>query len=385
MITVAPPPRGPSIFSTMTQLAMAHDAINLAQGFPDFDGPEAVKDAAINAIKKGQNQYAPSVGLLPLREKIARYYQDLRSFDYDPATEVTIFSGATEGLFCAIAGLLNPGDEFIGLDPHYESYLDTALAFGIAYRGLPLRAPDWQIDFDALAAMITPQTKALIINTPHNPTGRVFDQADLQALARLAVAHDLLVITDEVYENLTYDGQQHRSLASYPGMRERTVVISSTSKSFSMTGWKIGYGFGPANLMARLRFIHQAAVFCSATPLQYGMLAAFDAERDYFAQLNEDYAKKRNALCERLADIGFACTPPQGSYFVLAGYDSFSDEPDEAFAKKLVKEARVASIPISGFFADQDYARKQRYVRFAFCKDLKTLDAAYDRLKTYLR
>ncbi len=385
MVQPGPPRSGKSIFSTMTELAIKFDAINLAQGFPSFDGPDLIKEAAIRAIWEGKNQYAPAAGILPLREKISERITATKGLNYDPVTEVTVFSGATEAIFCAIGSLFQKGDEFIGLDPFYESYRDSAQIFGLTYRGVALQPPTWHLDLARLKAAIGPRTKGLIINTPHNPTGRVLTRQELQTISELACQHDLVVIADEVYEEIIFDGRKHLSIATLPGMRDRTVLISSTSKTFSFTGWKVGFATAPAALTDRLRFFHQSAVFCSATPLQWGMVDAFSVPSSYYAQLKDEYDARRNKIISALTDIGFRCHKPEGAYFVLADYSGLSDKLDYAFAEMLVSQAKVATIPISGFFdkAHDQSSEAWRFVRFGFCKDLSTLDAAYDRLKQF--
>jgi len=372
-----------SIFSVMTQKAQAAGAVNLAQGFPDFDGPDVIKDAAVAAIRGGLNQYAPAPGLPELRRLLAEREAKLTSVRYAWETEVTVFSGATEALYCAMQAFLEAGDEIIALEPFYDSYPAAAHAAGAKLVAVPLTPPTFALDAAALAGAVTPRTRMLIVNTPHNPSGHVLSLGELTAIRDLAVANDLLVITDEVYEELTYAPARHVSLASLPGMAERTIVVSSTSKTFSMTGWKIGYAFAPAPLTQALRAVHQYTVFCSAAPLQAGMIQALKLPEAYFEGFRRDYRAKRDILTTSLQKAGFTCAAPEGTYFVLADYSRIKDVDDVTFATWLTTEIGVAAIPVSAFYADQvKAARELRFVRFAFCKDEATLKAAGNRLAT---
>ncbi len=372
---------GTSIFSVMTQKALATGAVNLAQGFPDFDGPDVIKNAAIAAIRGGKNQYAPATGLPELREALASHQKRRTGLAFDKDTEVTVFSGATEALYCAFQ-LLDAGDEVIAFEPYYDSYPAAAHAAGACLVGVPLTPGTWRLDVDALTKAVTPKTRALVLNTPHNPTGHCFTQTELEAIAALAQKHDWLVFTDEVYEELVYAPAAHRSLATLPGMRERTITISSTSKTFSFTGWKVGYAFAPEPLTRALRAVHQFTVFCSATPLQAGMVEAMKLGPEYYGELRRGYRQRRDTLIEMLNDAGFRCSVPAGTYFVLADYSAIRDVPDLEFATWLIDTAKVAAIPISVFYAgNQEAAKKLRYVRFAFCKGTPTLEAAGARLK----
>ena len=368
---------GSSIFSVMTQRALAANAINLAQGYPDFDGPQAIKDAAIAAIKDGMNQYAPSAGLLEFRQLLGAEKTRATGLAYDPISEITVFSGATEAIFCALQALLEAGDEVIAFEPFYDSYGAAAHAAGAKLVGVQLKPPHWQFDPSSLRRAITSKTRMLLLNSPHNPTGRVFEQDELIEIRNLAVEHDLLVITDEVYEALVFAPHIHRSIATLPGMKERTVVVSSTSKTFSFTGWKVGYAFSPAKIMNLLRTVHQFTVFCSATPLQAGMIAALKLPATYYSDLNDHYRARRDELVALLNRTGFKCTAPQGTYFALADYSHHKDVDDFTFANWLTDTGKVAVVPISGFYCrPDDAARQLRFVRFAFCKSSETLQAA---------
>ncbi len=375
-----------SIFTTMSALARKEDAINLAQGFPDFDGPDAIKEAAIRAMKEGRNQYCPSFGFIELRELIAGRKEKTSGLRFDSETEITVFSGATEAIFCSIVGVCEPGDEVVAFEPFYDTYPQSACAAGVSFKGVPLQAPDWTFTEAALEKAISPKAKALIVNTPHNPTGKVFSTAELEVIARIAQKHDLIVIADEVYEEIIFKPAVHKSIAELPGMRNRTITISSTSKTFSMTGWKIGYAFAEPELTRLIRSVHQATVFCSATPLQWAMLEAFKQPDSYYDALKAEYQERRDFIHEMLNRNGLTCKKPDGSYFVLADYSKHADIDDIAMAQKLTKEAKVATIPISVFFTDQERARRElRYLRFGFCKSVATLKDADKKFGAYFR
>jgi len=370
-----------SIFSVMSREAINYRAINLAQGFPDFDGPGSVKAAATEALQSGKNQYAPSPGLPALRKVISNYEAQRYGLSYDPDTEVTVLSGATEALFCTLQALCNPGDEIIAFEPYYDSYLPGALTAGAKLVTLPLTPPDWGFDREKLKSLINPNTKAIILNSPHNPTGKVFNQEELTFIADLAVSHDLWVMTDEVYEELVFDGCRHVPIASLEGMKERTVTISSTSKTFSFTGWKVGYAFAPPEVTRAIRAVHQNTVFCSATPLQHGLIAAFSSRQSYYEQLRTDYLERRDILLDILRNSGFKAQAPQGTYFIMADYSAIREFDDLTFSMWLTREIGVACIPLSPFCLDQKAAASDlHYVRMGFCKSKDTLYAAGEKL-----
>jgi len=365
---------GTSIFSLMTQAANRHGAVNLAQGFPNFDGPNEIKEAAIDAIRGASNQYAPSSGLPRLRELLAARMKDATTLKYDPEHEVTVFSGATEALFCAFQAFFQRGDEIITFAPFFDCYPAGAFSAGAKLVEVQLRTPDWTFRAEDLDAKLTKNTKAILINTPHNPTGRVFSRSELNVLAEFAKKNDLLVITDEVYDSLVYDEMEHLTIASLPEMRERTVVISSTAKTFSLTGWKVGYAFAPKRLTDELRGVHQFTVFCSATPLQVGMCRALEFGNDYYKSLKRDYTERRDTLCNGLQKLGYKFRLPQGTYFVVADYSHVSQLPDSEFSLWLTEFKKVAVIPTSVFYENPASIRsKQFLVRFAFCKDTETI------------
>ncbi len=367
-------PFGTSIFSEMTALATAHGAINLSQGFPDFEGPASIRDAAIDALRGGANQYARSAGRPELVAAIAQHVQAHRGVTLDPTTQVVVTSGCTEALMAMALGILEPGDEVITFEPFYDAYPVVCAAEGATLRPVTLRFPEL-----AVRAQLTPKTRMLLINTPHNPSGKVFTRAELTALAAIAVEHDLIVVTDEVYEHLVYD-VEHVTMAELPGMAERTLVLSSAGKSFSYTGWKIGWAYGPAALCAAVQAAHQFLTFCSATPLQLGIAHALAAlPADFYAELSAMYRDKRDFLVDVLRQAGFRVGVPDGTYFVVADFTPIFEGDDQAFCRWLTTEHGVAAIPPSVFYSvDKDEGR--RLVRFAFCKTQPTLDAAAERL-----
>lgn len=365
---------GTSIFTTMTQAANHHGAVNLAQGFPNFDGPAEVKEAAVEAIRGSWNQYAPSHGIPKLRGLLHERCIKTSGMSYDPDLEITVFSGATEALFCSFLGLLARGDEVITFAPYFDCYPAGAFGAGATLVEIPLTTPDWTFTKEDIEARVTPKTKVILVNTPHNPTGRVFSREEMTIIADIAIRYDLIVVTDEVYEELVYDGTEFVRMNTLPGMRERTVVISSTAKTFSFTGWKVGFTFAPPELTNRLRSVHQFTVFCSATPLQAGLCKALEMQESYYKQLRTDYTARRDFLYSSLAKLGFKMRLASGAYFLVADYGHMSDLQDTAFSLWLTEHRKVAVIPTSVFYNNPtEVAAKQKYVRFAFCKDLETL------------
>jgi len=368
---------GETVFTGITELARVHGAIDLGQGYPNFDGPEFVKDAAIEAVRAGHNQYARMYGEPVLNEAIAQRFQLDTGITVDPDAEITVTSGCTEALASACLGLLEAGDEVIVFEPFYDAYVvDTVLANGVP-RFVTLRPPDFRLDPKALGQAITERTRAIIVNTPHNPSGRVFDRAELQTIADLCVEHDLIAISDEVYEHMVYEGE-HISLATLPGMWERTVTCSSLGKTFSLTGWRIGWAIGPAPLTDALRAAHQFVTYAISTPLQYGAAAALGAGEHYYDELLVAYRERRDVLVSGLATIGFQLLEPQGAYFVYADHTSFGFGDDVAFVEHLIREVGVAAIPPSAFYHDPTDGAD--FVRFSFCKEIPTLEAALERL-----
>jgi aspartate/methionine/tyrosine aminotransferase len=373
-------PFGTTIFTEMTALAAEHDAINLGQGFPNWSGADFVKEAAIESIRDGaHDQYPPSPGLPALRSAIAERYGALHGRSLDPDTEVTVTSGCTEALAASFLGLINPGDEVVLVEPFYDAYpADLALAGGVA-RYITLQAPDFLLEEEALRRVFSPKTKAIVLNTPHNPAGRVFTPEELQVVADLCQEFDAIVIADEVYEEMTY-GVPHHRIASLPGMWERTLTLSSLGKSYSLTGWKVGWAVGPAHLTRGIRSAHQFLTFATPAPVQHGAVAALGAPEEFYEEMRSDYQSKRDLLAGGLSEIGFDVHVPDGTYFLMAGFSSFGFDDDREFARHLVEKARVAVIPPSAFYETPGGGTD--LIRFAFCKDEETLSEAIDRIRT---
>lgn len=378
-------PFGTSIFSEMTRLAQEHGAINLSQGFPDFDGPPELIEAVSRAMREGHNQYARSMGHPELVAALAERQAQLYGLAYDPMSEVIVTSGATEAIASALLGLLDPDDEVILVEPFYDSY-PACLAMARAKpRYLTLRFPDFALDPGELRALIGPKTRAILVNSPHNPSGKVYSDAELKVIADLAIEHDLWVISDEVYEHLTYDGAVHRPIATLPGMRERTLTISSAGKTFSFTGWKIGWAFGPAPMIAAVQAAHQFVTFATSTPMQVGLARTLRTlPASFYDDLRREYLVRRDALLGVLREVGFDAPAPRGTYFVVAGFGALDAGDDRSFARRLITEVGVATIPPSVFYAARP-EEGRRMLRFAFCKKDATLGAAAERLRTRLR
>ncbi|GAA4306210.1 pyridoxal phosphate-dependent aminotransferase [Nibribacter koreensis] len=367
---------GTTIFTTMTQLALQHNAINLAQGFPDFNCPQELMNLVTEAMRQGHNQYAPSAGIPALRQKISQKTQHLYGHLPNPDTEVTVTSGATEALFAAIAAVVQPGDEVLVVEPCYDSYVPAIELSG----GVPVYAsltyPDFALDWQQIEDKLTSKTRLLLLNSPHNPTGAVWQQEDLDALTRLAQKHSFLILSDEVYEHMVFDGQPHLSLLSVPALAERAFVISSFGKTYHTTGWKVGYCIAPPALTAEFRKVHQYLTFSTATPFQHA-LAAFLDNHEHYLTLPSFYQQKRDLFAQLLQPSKFELIPCAGTYFQLARYANISDKPDVEFAQWLTKEVGVATIPISVFYHDHT---DHRLVRFCFAKKEETLISAAERL-----
>lgn len=362
----------------MTALALQHEAVNLGQGFPDWAGPEWVKDAALQSIHSGNaDQYPPMPGIPPLREAIADRYQRHLGRPIDPQTEVTVTCGCTEALTATFLGLINPGDEVILIEPYYDSYPAGVAFAGATPKFLTLRPPSFALDLDQLKQAFTDRTRAILINTPHNPTGHMFTHDELAAIAELCVEHDVIAISDEVYEEITF-GPEHLRLATYPGMADRTVTLSSLGKTFSLTGWKVGWAVASPALTAGIRAAHQFITFTTPTPVQHGAVAALDADPAFYDELRKHYLGLRDHLGAGLGAIGFEVHQPDGTYFMLAGYSKLSDQTDQEFARRLVEQVGVAVIPPSVFYSRPDHGPGM--LRFAFCKNPATIDEALHRL-----
>lgn len=372
-----------SVIREMTRVAMEHDAINLAQGFPDFPAPSLLKDAACAAIQADVNQYAITWGAPRLRNALVAKYGRLYDMDVDGDREITVTCGATEAMASIMLAVIDPGDEVIVLEPFYENYGPDAILSDARPVFLSLEAPDFRLDPERLAALVTPRTKAIVVNTPNNPTGRVFDRSELQAVADLCRQHDLLAITDEIYEHIYYEGE-HIPLATFDGMRERTITVSGLSKTFSVTGWRIGTIIAPADLTDAIRKVHDFLTVGAPAPLQEACAVGIEElGDDYYRDMVHDYRERRDVLHTALVEAGFGCRKPEGAYYVLADFSQLSDEDDDTFSRRMAREAGVAAVPGSSFYSRPELGRS--LVRFAFCKRVETLRDAGDRLKAFAK
>ncbi|MBV0934460.1 pyridoxal phosphate-dependent aminotransferase [Marinobacterium weihaiense] len=371
------PSVGTTIFTQMSALAQAHGAINLSQGFPDFDGPEALLSRVDHYIRQGANQYAPLSGVEPLCTAIAAKVERCYGRRVDAASEVTVTAGATEALFAAIAAVVRAGDEVIVFDPAYDSYDPAITLNGGCAVHLPLAPPRFAIDWDQVARAITPRTRMIILNTPHNPTGQVLSREDLDALSSLVAGTDILLLADEVYEHIVFDGADHQSVHRYPALAERSFVVSSFGKTYHTTGWKLGYCVAPAPLTTELRKVHQYVTFSTSTPMQLALADYMQAHPEHDQQLPVFYQAKRDRLNARLADSRFDFAPVAGTYFQILDYSAISDLPDTEFVHWLIEHAGVAAIPLSVFY-EQPPAMKR--IRLCFAKHVETLDQAAERL-----
>ena len=370
-----------SVIREMTRIANQHEAVNLAQGFPDFPMPEPMKDAACAAIHGDINQYAITWGSSALRIAIAEKYRRFYGMQVDHDREVTVTCGATEAMAAVFLALIDPGDEVIVMEPYYENYGPDAILAGAIPTFVPLERPHWTLDPDRLAKAFTKRTKAIILNTPHNPTGRVFTRAEMTMIAELCIKHDVWVITDEIYEHIRYAGEHH-VMATWPGMRERTITISGLSKTFSCTGWRLGYTVAPEAQTAAIRKVHDFLTVGAPAPLQAAGAVGMHFDADYYNHMALDYRARRSILCDSLTEAGFTFTQPEGAYYVLADFSGLSDMDDVTFAKWMTEEIGVASVPGSSFYSPANKAMGRSLVRFAFCKKYDTLKRAAERLST---
>jgi aspartate/methionine/tyrosine aminotransferase len=371
-----------SIFSTMTKLAIDHQAINLSQGFPDFDGPQWVIELAKKAMDQGnrensvgKNQYAPSLGILPLRVAISQNYSRFYGLDYDPSSEIVITNGATEAIFCTCMALINPGDEVVVFEPFYDSYLASLQMAGAKIVPVTLKAPDFSFDLEELKSAINAKTKMVILNNPHNPTGKVFSPFEIKMLADLSIEFDFYILSDEVYEFLTYD-QCHTPTASFSKLYDRTITISSTGKTFGLTGWKIGWACGPKEIIKAIHNVHQFTTFSVSHPLQVAMAEALGNMDDYLSLFKKDYRIKRDILVLGLQKAGYNVVNPSGTYFAMAILPEGVTDID--YCRKLILEKKVAAIPTSAFYIKSDEGT--RMIRFCFAKKQETLKAAITQL-----
>ena len=368
-------PYGSSIFSEISALSARHNAVNLGQGFPDFDGPEEVRNAAAAAVIDGPNQYAPLAGLPSLRHAITAWYQRWYGVAIDPDHEVTVTSGCTGAIGDAMLGVLEPGDEVLLIEPWYDSYPASVVMAGGVCRYAKPASPGYVIDRDVLEAGVTSKTRMLVVNSPHNPTGRVYRESEWDVIEAFCVEHDLVLFSDEVYETLVFDGV-HRSALARPELRSRSIVASSVGKTFSLTGWKIGWTVAAPPLTEAIRGAHQFTSFCVSTPLQVGAVVTLELPDSYFEEFLRGYRSRRDQLVSGLRSIGLDPIVPQGTYFTLVDLAPLGVDDDRAFCERLIRDLGVAAIPTSAFHED----RRSGPIRFAFCKQPEVLDQAIERL-----
>lgn len=367
-----------SVIREMTRLAIANKAVNLSQGFPDFPAPAEIKRAAQDAIAADINQYAITWGAKNFRDAIATKWAERTGIATDPEREITVCCGSTESLMSTMMAIINPGDEVVIFEPFYENYGPDGIISGATPRFVKLRAPDWSFDPDELAAAFGPKTKAIILNTPNNPTGKVFERKELELIRDLCVRWNCLAITDEIYEYMLYDGAEHISLATLEGMRDRTVTINALSKTYGVTGWRVGWAIAPPEITFAIRKCHDFLTVGAAAPLQDAGAIALKFPGDYYTKLASDYAARRERLLGILERSGFKCFKPHGAYYIMTDISAFGFPDDVAFAKHLVTQIGVAAVPGSSFYRDPTHGRT--HLRFTFCKTEKTFQAAEERL-----
>jgi aminotransferase len=367
-----------SVIREMSRLALQHHAVNLAQGFPDFAAPEELKQAAMAAIGEDFNQYSITWGAKPLRNAIAAKYHATYGLEFDPDREITVCCGATEGMIAALLAVANDGDEVIVFEPFYENYNPDTQLCGAVRRLVPLRPPDWTFDREELRRAFSSRTKAIIINTPNNPTGKVFSREELAFIAGLCQEYDALAITDEIYEHITYDGREHVPMIGLAGMRDRSILVNSMSKTYSVTGWRVGWVLAAPDLTDSIRKVHDFLTVGAAAPLQQAGVLALTLPSTYYQQLSRTYSEKRDTLLRILQGAGFRCYHPYGAYYVMTDISGFGFASDTEFARYLVQEIGVAAVPGSSFY-DKSSAECQQ-IRFCFCKNYATLKEAGTRL-----
>jgi aminotransferase len=367
-----------SVIREMTRLAVTYGAVNLAQGFPDFPAPASLKQAAAEAIAADLNQYSITWGSKALRQAIAEKYQRTYGLELDPEREVTVCCGATEGMIATLLAVTNPGDEIIVFEPYYENYHPDTLLCGATRKLVSLRAPDWTFDPEELRQAFTPRTKAIIINTPHNPTGKVFTRQELTLIGELCEEYDALILTDEIYEHIVYGSEPHIPAMTLPGLRNRCVLVNSMSKTYSVTGWRVGWVLAPPDLTESIRKVHDFLTVGAATPLQQAGVHALALPDSYYQDLAASYLAKRDRLLGILSEAGFRPYTPDGAYYIMADFSAFGYADDHAFARYLIEDVGVAAVPGSSFF--ENPADGANLIRFCFCKKPETLAAAETRL-----
>lgn len=372
---------GTTIFTEINQLAQQHQAVNLGQGRPDFDGPDDIIAAAVGALNSDTaNQYAPSPGLPSLREGVAQHAGVFYDLDVDPYTGVIVTAGATQGVFSSIMGLVDPGDEVIVIEPYYDSYVPNVIMAGAKPVFVSMHPPNWTFVEEELRAAFSGNTRALLLNTPNNPTGRVYTRQELQLIASLCIEHDVIVIADEVYEHLIFEGHQHIAIASLDGMFERTVTVGSAGKTFGMTGWKIGWVYGHPDLIAGVWRAHQFIVFATNHPTQAAVAYAFTLGNSYYEEYQALYSRKRELVMQVIEAAGMSAIQPQGTYFIMGDFSQVYEGDDVEFCKHLIERIGVATIPPSAFFSPNHKHLAENHVRFAFCKSDETLEQAAERM-----
>jgi aspartate/methionine/tyrosine aminotransferase len=367
-----------SVIREMTRLAIHHGAVNLSQGFPDFPAPQEIKRAAQDAIARDVNQYAITWGAKAFRHAIAEKFRRTQGVTVDPEREITVCCGSTEAMISSMLAIINPGDEVVVFEPFYENYGPDAILSGATPRFVKLQPPDWTFDPDELAAAFGPATKAIILNTPNNPTGKVFERAELECIRDLCVRWNAFAITDEIYEHMLYDGARHISPATVDGLAERTITINALSKTYSVTGWRVGWAIARPEVTAAIRKVHDFMTVGAAAPLQEAGIVAMGFPQEYYEKLARDYLARRDRLLGILSAAGFRCFKPRGAYYIMTDISAFGFPDDVAFAKYLVKEIGVAAVPGSSFYRQPADGRK--HLRFTFCKKETTLQAAAERL-----
>ncbi len=371
-----------SVIRDMTRLALKHNAINLSQGFPDFDTPAPVKEAAVRAIEGGLNQYAITWGYPPLREKLAELYTQRLGWEVHPDKHVTVTCGVSEGIITSVQSILNPGDEILILEPAHDNFRPSAFIANAVPVSVPLDAPDYRLDAAKLRAAITPKTKAMLLNTPHNPTGRVFDSEEIAGVIEVVLENDLVLITDEIYDRILYDGRIHQSPGSLDPLKDRTITIGGLGKTFAMTGWRLGYVIAPEQFANGIRTLHDFTTICAATPLQAAAVAALSMPESYFEESTRAYHQRRALMMEILSNVGFQASTPQGAYYIMADYSQLpipqaSLAPTE-FAYFMASDVGVAVVPGDSFYSLDGYGRST--IRFAYPKKLTTLEQAGEHL-----